>query len=196
MMRRLFAIASVLSLLLCVGVWRLWVRSASKTDVCMIPTGHGTALLFKSNWGGWGELTVVSDWPQPRLGRWSGDGWRNVGPLLIWTHLPGTTGTTRVWGGFWDSAGSVMVPRAGPGQAVAYEHSYDRAVALGYPQTLAPPPETLIATARQLKFPFGRSMLVLAVLPAMYALLLGRRGWVRIRRARRERREGLRLCRS
>jgi len=73
MKRRLLGIASVLSLLVCMGVGGLWVRSGGKTDVCMVPTGRGTAVLFTSHSGGWGEITVVSGWPQPRLGWWSGD---------------------------------------------------------------------------------------------------------------------------
>lgn len=189
MKRRLFTISSVLSLLLCLALAGLWLRSRGKTDMCMVPMGNSSAVLLTSHWGGWEELTIVSDWPGPRFGWWSGDGWRNVGPFLIWTHLRG--GTESAWGGIWDRAGAVMVPRIGRGQSVALEHSYDRAVALGYPLTVAPPPESLIATGRQLKIPFGRSIALLAVLPGLYACWQTRGTWIRFRRARRDR---MRLC--
>lgn len=191
MKHKLFTLASALSLLLCVAAVVLWVRAGSKTDVCMVPIASRSGVLFTSHSGGWGELTIVHGWPEPRLGRWSGEGWRNVGPFFVWAHLRGAPGTTRVWGGFWYSQGTVMVLRTARGQGVAYEHAYDRAVALGFPRTLAPPPDTLVVTASQLKFPFRRIILLLGVLPLLYALDRTRGTLSRVRRARRDR---MRLC--
>lgn len=193
MLRRTFTLASALSLVLFICTVVLWARSGGKTDVFMVPIASRSGVLFTSHSGGWGELMVVHDWPEPPLGRWSGEGWRNVGPFFVWAHLRSASGTTRVWGPFWYSEGTVMVPRTARGQGVAYEHAYDRAVALGYPLTLAPPPDTLVATATQLKFPLPRIILLVGVLPLLYALDRTRGMLARMRRARHDR---MRLCRS
>ena len=172
MLHRLFTLISAISLLLCLGATVLWFRTRGTTDVWMVPTGRQSAILFNSHetisptGGGWGELVFVSRWPGPRLGWWSGHGWRNIGPLLVFARVPGHEKDR--YAPLWTRAGTVMVPRVAAGGSVAYEHSYDRAEALGFPRTMAWPPETAIAVARQLYVPFGRLILIAALPPIVW----------------------------
>ena len=189
-MKWVWRLAWVFSLLLCLAIGALRFRGQSKTDMVMVPTGTSSAVMLTSHFGGWGEVTLLRDWPDPRFGRWSGDGWRDIGPFLIWS---GRWGYVRVFAGFWYQSGAVMVPREGPGGPVSYEHSYDRAQTLGYPRTLAGAPDTLIATGRQLKVPFSRLIVLFAIQPVLRLIMVLRRQWLSRRERRRDQR---RLCRS
>lgn len=67
--------------------------------------------------------------------------------------------------------GTVMTSRTARGQGIVHEGSYDPAVTLGYPQTLAPVPEAVVATGRQLQVPFGsRDETVVRALPGITAV--------------------------
>src|SRR6185312_2852762 len=168
--RRILTTLAVISLLLCVVAATLRFRTATQTDVFMVPTGRRSAILMSAHCGfgrpGWGEFTLLHQWPDPRFGWWSGPDWQNVGPLLIEAHLPGWRG----YSGVWSRAGTFMVPKDGPSGPVAYVGSYRRAIALGFPNTLAPPPDSAIVTARQVRFPILPITIVTAILPLLVAV--------------------------
>jgi len=186
MLRRLFAILSIVSLLACLSLVALRVRSAVSSDVWMIPTARDEAVLFSSQMGGFCEVTHVSHWPSPRMARWSGAGWRNVGPFIIWAiHRESQ------YGGVWMREGTVMVPLASRGGEVAYDQSYKRAEALGFPNTMSPPPESAIVTGWQLKIPHAYCIGAAAILPVLYGIYVIRK--LRAVLTHRLRR-GLRLC--
>jgi hypothetical protein len=164
--RRGLKLASAISLVLLVAAIVLRAISGAATAMVMLPLGQERALLISSGGGGLFEATYTTDWPHPRAGAWWGMGWRNVGPFLSWAiHRESAKA------GIWYREGTVMVPRVAPGGEVAYEHGYDRAEALGYPDTLAAPPDTAIVTAWQIKFPPFLAMLLLAVLPTIHFLM-------------------------
>jgi hypothetical protein len=173
----------------------LCIRSRGHTDVVIVPTGQQSVLILSIQQGlggfGWCELTLVDRWPHPRRGWWSGEGWRNIGPFLTearWPALP-----TPAYSRLWSRSGIFMVPKESADGTIAYEHSWDRAVAMGYTNmmapTLAPPPETEIVLARQLRFSPGWLMLAFGLLPA---LVLSGRVYQNLRFRRRR----LRLARN
>lgn len=165
-LRRVLSYASVVSIVLLVMAIIVRGASGAASVSAMIPLGPDRVLLFSSGGGGLFELTYATHWPHPRVGVWWGLGWKNVGPFLSWAiHR------VSAMAGIWYREGTVMVPRVAPGGEVAYERGYERAEALGYPNTLAPPPNTAIVTAWQIKFPPLLAMLFLGVLPMIHFLL-------------------------
>ena len=165
-LRRVLRYASAVSIVLLVMAIVARGVSGAATVMAMLPLGQDRVLLFSSGGGGLFELTYATHWPHPRAGVWWGLGWQDVGPFLSWAiHR------TSAKAGIWFREGTVMVPRVAPGGEVAYEHAYARAEALGYPQTLARPPDTAIVTAWQIKFPPFLAMLLFAVLPIIHFLM-------------------------
>jgi hypothetical protein len=192
---------AAISLLLCLATEALRLHSTYRTDVFMIPTGGQAAILFSSQGGllrgdvGWGELTFLSRWPDPRWGWWSGPGWQNVGPLLLSApFMP--RGPVSMWNKLdfyikWDRSGSFMTPKDRPSGPIAYQNSYVRATALGFPNTLAPPPDSAVVTGRQLRFSLGPIVPITAIIPAI--AIVGTVGKL-IRRRRRKSRQGCAGC--
>jgi len=192
---------AAISLLLCVATETLRLRSTYRTDVFMIPTGGQTAILFSSQRGfrrsqvGWGELTFLGGWPDPRWGWWSGRGWQNVGPLLLSApFMP--RGPMNFWNRLdlyinWDRAGPFMTPKDSPSGSIAYRNSYVRATALGFPNTLAPPPDSAVVTGRQVQFSLGPIVPIAAIIPAIVIVSgVGKS----IRSRRRKSRQGCASC--
>jgi hypothetical protein len=192
---------AAISLLICVATMTLRYRSQRQTDVFMIPTGGQTAILFSTQQGpggrqvGWGELTLLSRWPDPRWGWWSGPGWQNVGPLLL--HAPslprGPYGLLNQLDLYmhWDRSGAFMTPKDSPSGSIAYQNSYVRATALGFPNTLAPPPDSAVVTGRQLRFSLGPIVPIAAIIPAI--VIVGGVGKL-IRSRRRKSQQGCAGC--
>jgi len=165
--RILFHTLAIISFLIVVAMLALRDRSVTQSDVFMIPTGTQSAVMFSSQCGfhstGWCELTLLDRWPNPAMGWWSGRGWQNVGPFLIqarWLAI-----TPPHYARFWDRTGTFMVPKDSPGGSISFENSYRRAEALGFPYTMAPPPDSAVVLARQLRFPFA-PVIALAALPS------------------------------
>jgi len=172
---------TLVSAVLLVLTAALCFRSRGHTDVVLVPTGEQTGVMLSMQEGfrgvgwerfrgfGWCELTLVDRWPHPRGGWWSGQGWRNIGPMLIEARWPALA--TPAYSRWWTRAGIFMVPKESAGGTIAYEHSWDRAVALGYGNmvtpTMAPPPETEVVLARQLRFSPGWLILAFGFLPML-----------------------------
>jgi hypothetical protein len=77
-----------------------------------------------------------------------------------------------------------MVPLVVRGGAAVYEGSYARAVALGYPNTLAKPPETAVVRAWQVQVPMGFAIFLAAIGPGVWVIGSPAR-WRRVRRRRK-----------
>jgi hypothetical protein len=155
-------------------------RSTVQSNVFMIPTGGQSAVLIAAHRGGgqrdvgWGEVTFLGKWPDPRFGWWSGRDIIDVGPFLIHGRRPASfPGTYSFWERIgmyipWDRSGTFMVPKVAPDGPVAYENAYRRAQALGFPNSMPPPPQTVWVTGWQWRFPMGLIQLLTAILPAIF----------------------------
>jgi hypothetical protein len=185
-MKRLCRIASVVlaaaSALLFIATNVLRLRSTTQSNTFMIPTGGQSAILMKVHRGsggndvGWGELTFLGKWPGARLGWWSGRDDNNVGPFLIFGRRPASfPGTYSFWeraGMYipWDYSGTLWVPRVSANGPVAYKDSYLRAQAIGYPNTMGTPQQSVWVTGRLLRFPLGPILVVAAIFPVIFVV--------------------------
>jgi hypothetical protein len=159
MLRHLFTAASLLSALLCVVLAALWIQSFVSMDVFMIPTGQHRAILITSHPARVFQVGAFVDLPDPRWGAWSGDDTRNVGPFKLWQSPAGK------FAGAICQTGRVFMPCAKGSSGLAYHHSYDRAVELGYPYLLTLQWSWIPASGWEITMPFGYPLSVAALLP-------------------------------
>ena len=180
-LRLLLRTLAALSAVCCLMVVLLRFRSSAYTDVLMVPTGSHSVILLKSHCGmgspGWCEITYAGNWSGPRLGLWSGTGWRDIGPFLIqWRVRYENRGDLlRFFGLTSDTIqltnGSFMTPKDSPNGSISCRNSYQRAEKLGFPMTLAPPPQSAVVSAWHLQFP--HMVLIPLFLPLPLILGLG-----------------------
>jgi len=169
----------------------LWVRAGDTTDAFMIPVGFDRTILVTSQAERWLEFTVISYWPESKIGWWSGRGWKNVGPMKFWQihHVDGYTcgySDMSVLGGYF------IYPRCWANGPPAYEHSYDRAIAVGYPGAIGGgDPNWGAVKAREIKIEFEPVLLgaFLFALPFVFVLV-----YPELRARRRIRRGFCREC--
>lgn len=179
-LRLILRTLAVLSAVCCLTVLLLRFRSSSYTDVLMVPIGNHRVILLISHWGsrnsGWFEITFARDWDGPRLGWWSGAGWQDIGPFLIqWrvkSHYP--SDSMRVIGLSSDTVqlivGSFMAPKDSTNGPISYQNSYHRAVQLGFPVWLAPPPQSAVVWAWHLQLTHMILILLFLLLPMALGL--------------------------
>ncbi len=170
----------VISLLVIAALVVLRVYSVEGTVMGMAPLSAEKGVLVSAQFGGYWEVTLVDRWPGPKCGVWSGEGWKDVGPFISRTFFrEHRVNALNV--GYGEGTG--MVPLVSPGGPVAYE----RAEELGYPNTLAWPPDTVVINLWQVHFPFGVAIVLAATVPV--ALWLAR--WRAARRSAGRRAAGL-----
>ena len=176
MIRRLFTLVAATNTVVLLVLLLAWGRSRSRTDAIMIPLGDERALLVASMHGGWFQFTYLKNWPDAKLDYSGGPGWRNVGPFLFWQiHRGSGTGLFSLWR-IWTREGTVVTPRATPNGAPAYENSYDRAVAIGYPGAVPwGSPDWALVTAREINLPHPLLIIPALPLPLLWLTLLLRR---------------------
>src|SRR5258706_10927252 len=161
-LRRLFKFICLLSLLawLAFGFFRL--RSHRTTDIWMVPLPSGNSLLITSHSENYLQLTLLKDWPVRRFAWFSAPGWRNVGPFRFWQIHRWNFYNPSLFhlhplgeDGFWGYEGSYVSPRSAPNGPPEFDHSYDRAVALGYPGAVPwGSPDWYFGQAREINMPF------------------------------------------
>jgi len=173
--RRVSTVLLLTPVLPLVFVCLLWLRAWDTTDVFMVPIPFGKALLLSSTCEQWLEFTLISDWPEFKLGWWSGSDWHNVGPLKFWqVHY----GKKYPYGPydliqFKTTSGYFIFARTSPNGPPAYDHSYDRAVGVGYPFGISPAdPNWGAVKAREFMTPFPPVVLAALLLAAPFIFLL------------------------
>jgi hypothetical protein len=187
MKRTFVSIFTGTSLLFLLAMAAIWIRGNRSTDVLMIPVGSQKRLLISSHAEHWVEMTHLDHWAGERFGWWSGYGWRNVGPMLFWQWAH-TSASLQMW----IIQGQLVSPRTHPRGPCATEGSYDRAVALGYPNPIpVGSPDWAAMNGWEVKVPTGRLFITGVLIPLVTATW-----WVvRIRRQlRRRRRLRFGLC--
>jgi len=139
MCRRLLALLTTISLVLCLALLVLRARAAHATDVLMLAAPGGKCLLVTSHEGKWVSVSGVTGWTDRGLKVWSADrpnfpllkvrfrtnSWERSGPFLFWQrHTAANHGNI----GF--VHGNVAVPTDDGGRVPAYGDAYDRADAV------------------------------------------------------------------
>jgi hypothetical protein len=197
MRRRLLALVTIISLLVCVATTALCFRSAKSTDVVMLALPRGHCLLFTSHEGHWGWVTVshLTAWPDRGIKAWSaendrfeprlrGRSYSRAGPFLFWQrHVATSTGQI----GF--IRGTAAVPTDDGGVLPAYGDGVVRADACNAWRGIAPnQPGWLFLTGWEVRFPHTYLIAPAALLP-----LLVIPAWL-VRERRRRWRERRGLC--
>src|SRR5215217_1967811 len=196
MRRRLLAVVTTLSLLVCLVLVVFRARSANSTDVLMLAFPRGHCLLLTSHEGRWGWMTVshVSPWPDRGVKGWTaqddrsdarlrGRSWYRAGPFLFWQRHTATSagpvGLVR---------GTVAVPTDDGGRLPAYGDGVVRADACDAWRGIAPnQPGWLFLSGWEVRVPHTYPIAFTALLPLAVIPL-----WLfRVRRRRRRRRLGL-----
>ena len=138
MFRRLLALLTIASLVLCLAFAVLRARSADATDVLMLAAPGGKCLLLSSHLGKWIQVTGLGDWPDAGVELWSAQqrystttlpgvgtanhSWNRAGPFLFWQNHTSSK-TAEVW----YVRGRVAVPTDDGGKMPAYGDGYARA---------------------------------------------------------------------
>ncbi len=186
MRRRLFNIASALSLLLCVAMAALWVRSTTTSDIISFTTGGNRMLAFRTV-PGWLSIETFTPWQPAESLRWDVRGSNKVnlfvegtqaGPATNW-GCPGITMYVRLTG----------VRTAVDAKGKPYRFFYYGMNGPNVSSNINLSPYTL--NYAQLVLSFWALMSLLLVLPFLRASLPVRIWWLRRRRLRRWRLRGL-----
>jgi hypothetical protein len=135
MRRKRFTFFSTASVLFLLAVCFFFARAGTTTDVFAFPLGGQRQVIVTSHVRRYVEFTLVQQWPDARIGWWSGQGWRNVGPFKGWLihreYAYGQLWPVRV------VEGQMLVPLASPNGPALYDGAYDRAVSRGLPHRAA-----------------------------------------------------------
>ncbi len=168
MLKRLAQLACLFSAALLVVLLGFRVCSLWRTDVVLIPTGRESVFMFTSHRGGWVELDLITEWPGPRGGWWTG-GARDhdeAGPFKLWAAHRSMSRY-----GVCLREGQLVLPQGAPGEGVICEDAYQQAVQRGYPGMMTNgDPGWAMVRGWEIKSRFAYPIALAAILPIAWGV--------------------------